>query len=117
LLGSGAKYSEGVISALTGVRDDPRHLQISAAIQPGSSGSPLFDEEGNVVGVVVATIDAAYLYQYTEALPQNVNFAIKADYLINLIEMLPDRQDERTRKSTGVEDMSRCVVQVHTKGR
>jgi hypothetical protein len=37
-------------------QDDPRTLQISAQVQPGSSGSPLFDADGNIVGIVVATL-------------------------------------------------------------
>jgi S1-C subfamily serine protease len=70
-------------------RDDPRSLQISAQVQPGSSGSPLFDSDGNVVGIVVATLDAAKTYQLSSAIPQNVNYAIKADYLLSLVSMLP----------------------------
>jgi S1-C subfamily serine protease len=55
MLGSSPKYSEGVVSSKSGWQDDPRSLQISAQVQPGSSGSPLFDGDGNIVGVVVAT--------------------------------------------------------------
>jgi S1-C subfamily serine protease len=58
MLGSNPKFSEGVISSKSGWQDDPRSLQISAQVQPGSSGSPLFDSEGNIIGVVVATLDA-----------------------------------------------------------
>jgi S1-C subfamily serine protease len=36
---------------------DPRSLQISVQVQSGSSGSPLFDSDGNIVGIVVATLD------------------------------------------------------------
>jgi len=52
LLGSNPKFSEGVISSKSGLQDDPRTLQITAEVQPGSSGSPLFDSEGNIVGLV-----------------------------------------------------------------
>jgi S1-C subfamily serine protease len=63
MLGSSPKFSEGVISSKSGCQDDPRSLQISAQVQPGSSGSPLFDSDGNIIAVVVATLDAARVYQ------------------------------------------------------
>ena len=89
MLGSSPKFSEGVVSSKSGLRDDPTQFQISAQIMPGSSGSPLFDGDGNVIGVVVATLDAANTYKLSGALPQNINYAIKADYLLSLVSMLP----------------------------
>jgi serine protease Do len=89
ILGSSPKFSEGVVSSKSGFQDDPRTLQISAQIQPGSSGSPLFDSDGNIIGILVATLDAAKIYQIANAIAQNVNFAIKSDYLLSLLGMLP----------------------------
>jgi hypothetical protein len=66
------------VTALAGIQDDSRSLQISAPVQPGSSGGPLLDEAGKVVGVVVAKLDALKVARVTEDMPQNVNFAIKA---------------------------------------
>src|SRR5208337_4793492 len=84
LLGSSPKFSEGVVSSKSGLRDDPTQFQISAEIMPGSSGGPLFDGDGNVIGIVVAFLDPANTYKLSGALPQNVNYAIKADYLLSL---------------------------------
>jgi serine protease Do len=50
----------------------------------------LFDENGNIIGIVVATLDAAKAFQLTNAIPQNVNWAIKSDYLLNLVSMIPN---------------------------
>jgi hypothetical protein len=56
-----------------------RFLQISAPVQPGDSGGPLLDRHGDVVGVVVAKLDAVKIASATGDIPhQNVNFAIKA---------------------------------------
>lgn len=71
-LDSGASPSISVVSgrvaALRRVEGQLRAVQIDGAINPGQSGGPIVDEEGNVVGVVVS------------AIPQsNVGFAIPVD--------------------------------------
>jgi S1-C subfamily serine protease len=110
MLGSNPKFSEGVVSSKSGWQDDPRSLQISAQVQPGSSGSPLFDGDGNVVGVVVATLDAAKVYQAASALPQNVNFAIKTDYLLNLLAMIPSESLAARTTTFSPEKAAQCVA-------
>lgn len=78
LLSSGAILTTGNINALTGLHDDPHEFQISAPVQPGNSGGPLLDMQGNVTGVVVAKLNAARIAELTDGdIPQNVNFAVK----------------------------------------
>lgn len=77
LLSSGPTLTTGEVSALSGLRDNPRQFQISAPVQPGNSGGPLLDRSGNVVGVVVSKLNARNLARRTGDIPQNVNFAIK----------------------------------------
>ena len=110
LLGSNPKFSEGAISGMSGLQDDPRLFQISAAVQPGSSGSPLFDHEGNVIGIVVASLDAGKVYQLTSAIPQNVNWAIKSDYLLNLADMIPDEKISSRSTSFSPDKAAGCVA-------
>ena len=76
LLSSGPQVTQGAVSSLLGPREDARHLQISAPIQPGSSGGPLVDMSGGVVGIVVASLTNA----------QNVNFAVRAALAEALVE-------------------------------
>ncbi len=89
-LGKRARISEGIINSTVGVEDDPRMIQISVPIQPGNSGGPLFNTRGEVIGVVTSTINNAYLILQKGTFPQNVNFAIKANYLNNLVSLLPN---------------------------
>lgn len=75
-LGQEVKLTDGVISSRTGFQNDMKLYQISAAVQPGNSGCPLFDEAGNVVGIVNSGVPSA----------DNVGYAIKMSYLRTLLE-------------------------------
>jgi S1-C subfamily serine protease len=78
LVSSGGVLTTGTVSALSGVGDDTRYLQISVPIQPGNSGGPLMDMSGAVIGVTTASLSTKTV-RVTGAIPQNVNFAIKTD--------------------------------------
>ena len=86
VLSSGGNVVTGNVTALAGIGDDSRFLQISAPVQPGNSGGPLFDRNGNVVGVVVAKLDAMSIASATGDIPQNVNFAIKASAAVAFLD-------------------------------
>lgn len=86
LLTSSPNVSIGAVSALAGIRDDARFLQISAPVQPGNSGGPLLDSSGDVVGIVVSTMNALAVLKVTGSVPQNVNFAIKGSLAREFLE-------------------------------
>jgi hypothetical protein len=79
--GTEVKVTKGVISSKRGFNDDDTRFQIDAAIQPGNSGGPLCDSNGHVVGVVVSALNSISVAKATGAIPQNVNYAIKASEL------------------------------------
>ncbi|MFZ1963940.1 MAG: trypsin-like peptidase domain-containing protein [Roseiarcus sp.] len=86
ILANSPQVTTGTITALAGIGDDSRFLQISAPIQPGNSGGPVFDLSGNVVGTVVSTLDPLVVAKASGSLPQNVNFAIKAGIVRQFLE-------------------------------
>jgi S1-C subfamily serine protease len=85
-LSSSGNTTLGNITALAGLRDDSRFIQISAAIQLGNSGGPVLDEAGRLVGVVESKLDSLKVVSATGDIPQNVNFAIRATSLANFLE-------------------------------
>ena len=86
LLASTGNLTIGNVTALSGPLDDPRLLQISAAVQPGNSGGPALDSNGDVVGVIVSKLNAVAIVGFTGDIPQNINFAIKASVATNFLE-------------------------------
>lgn len=90
LQGASAKYTDGSISSLSGIMDDIRTMQVTVPIQGGNSGGPLVDAAGNALGIVVAQLNAATVFEYTGTIPQNVNFAIKINYAIPLLQSVPE---------------------------
>jgi len=78
-MGTDIKLTNGVISSRTGFNGSVSEYQMSAPVQPGNSGGPLFDKNGNIIGVVCA--------KHTGA--ENAGYAVKASYIRNLVELLP----------------------------
>lgn len=78
LLG-GLNVTRGAVTSLKGIGGDGINMQISAPVQPGNSGGPVINAAGQVVGVVVAKLDAAKVADLYDDIPQNVNFAIRGE--------------------------------------
>jgi S1-C subfamily serine protease len=86
VLASSGNFTQGSVTALAGLKDDTRHLQIQAPVQSGNSGGPLLDASGNIVGVVVSQVNAKLMMEVADILPQNINFAIKASVAANFLD-------------------------------
>jgi serine protease Do len=86
LLSTSGNFTVGNVSAITGLGDDTRYLQISAPVQPGNSGGPVLDQSGNVVGIVVSKLDAIKVAAAINDVAQNVNFVIKTTVLTNFLD-------------------------------
>jgi S1-C subfamily serine protease len=101
LLSSDFTVTTGIVSSLSGVFNDTRHLQISAAVQPGNSGGPLLDSSGAVVGVVAAKLDGLRVARATGNIPENINFAIKTGALRDFLDnsVVPYQTTDATPES------------------
>jgi V8-like Glu-specific endopeptidase len=88
IMGNEIKVTSGILSSVTGYQGDVSSYQISAPVQPGNSGGPLFNSSGNVIGVINAKISQA----------ENVSYAVKVSYLNQLIDLISD--DIRISKVT-----------------
>ena len=83
-------FSQGIISGIRKIGTD-KILQITAPISPGSSGGPVLNGKGQVIGVSVATYRSG----------QNLNFAIPSNYLEKLIKQIGIAKPFPKQKPTG----------------
>ncbi|MFM7681768.1 MAG: trypsin-like peptidase domain-containing protein, partial [Bacteroidota bacterium] len=80
VMGSEIKFTDGKISSKSGIDGDITTYQITTPIQKGNSGGPLFNENGEIVGIIVSTLNRENFNA------ENVNFALKSNLLKNLID-------------------------------
>ncbi len=85
IMGKELKVTDGIISSKTGFDGDITSYQISAPIQGGNSGGPLFDDKGNLIGINAAKLNVK--------VADNVGYSIKTSYVLNLIDILPKSID------------------------
>lgn len=117
-LTSDLTVTTGIVSSLSGARNDTRRLQISAAIQPGNSGGPLFDTSGQLAGVVVSKLNALRMIRETGQLTENINFAIKTgalrDFLDNSVVPYQTAEPKSELKTTDIAGNARAYTMLIT---
>ena len=112
LMGKEIKITDGIISSKSGFDGDITTYQITAPIQPGNSGGPLFDEKANLIGINSSIIKDA----------ENVSYTIKSNYVLNLIDVLPKSIDlpsntnlQSLPLTEQIKELSKCVVLIKIK--
>ena len=80
-MGDEIKLTNGIISSKTGFQGDVSCYQVSAPVQSGNSGAPIFNTKGELIGIISG--------KHLEA--ENVSYGIKSSYLLSLIDVLPEK--------------------------
>ncbi len=108
------KVTDGIINSFSGANNDARVFQISAPIQTGNSGGPLITMDGNVIGVVASKLDAQAIARQTGDIPQNVNYAIKSQYVHDMLdqvaEQIPALRNSLAQVQSGAQGGERARV-------
>ena len=105
IFSSTIKVTKGIVSAMRGLGNDSRQFQMDAAVQPGSSGGPIYDGNGNIVGAVIAQLNKLKFAKMTGSMPENVNFGIKASTVRQFLKTsgLPTKWSRRSKPMTSKE--------------
>ncbi len=92
VMGKTPKLFTGVISSVNGLRDDPASYHTTVPIQPGNSGGPLLNMNGEVVGVVTSMLGLRDKENGNLRLMQNASCVLKIASVKKLLPLLP-KQD------------------------
>lgn len=120
LQGSEPKFTEGSISSLSGSADNPNFFQISVPVQPGNSGGPLINKNGQVIGLIVARLNDISALLTTGAVPQNVNYALKSSYILNFLNTSPQldtilaQNNSQKNRTAAIENAKKSVVLINS---
>ena len=82
------RLADGVVSGLSGLEGNPTRIQISAPLNPGSSGSPILNDAYQVIGVASEKLSDWHAMQATGNVPQGMNFGVRSRYIELLFEQL-----------------------------
>ncbi len=116
VLGNAPRLTKGLVNSTVGFKDNPDQLQVSAEIQPGNSGSPLFNNRREVIGVVTSTLNPLNVMAKSGGLlPQNVNFAIKTGPIRTFLEQsgFSHTQSGEISNPSSFEEAKDSIVQVY----
>ncbi len=92
-MGATPKLTDGVISKLSGLQNDPASYQTTVPIQPGNSGGPLLNMRGEVVGVVRSMIGVKHMQTGETRVFENASCATKIDRLCKILNKLQPPED------------------------
>jgi S1-C subfamily serine protease len=92
VMGKTPKLFTGVISSVNGLRDDPASYHTTVPIQPGNSGGPLLNMNGEVVGLVTSMLGLRDKENGNLRLLQNASCVLKIASVKKLLPLLP-KQD------------------------
>lgn len=77
--------TEGVIAKTIGLGNDPNTFQMTAKINKGNSGGPVFDRRGRLIGITVAKVDVAGIFEKQGVLLEDMNIGIKAGRVLRFL--------------------------------
>ena len=105
-MGEECKIMDGIVNSNTGMYNSALMFQFSADIQSGNSGSPIFDNDFNVVGIASSKLSDLYTLSDGGFVVPSVNYAVRSDFLKYLIK---DFGEDTSTKVNSLENAEKSV--------
>ena len=106
VMGEECKIMDGIVNSNTGMYNSALMFQFSADIQSGNSGSPIFDNDFNVVGIASSKLSDLYTLSDGGFVVPSVNYAVRSDFLKYLIK---DFGEDTSTKVNSLENAEKSV--------
>ena len=106
VMGDESKIMDGIVNSNTGMYNSALMFQFSADIQSGNSGSPIFDNDFNVIGIASSKLSDLYTLSDGGFVVPSVNYAIKSDFLKYLVK---DFGEDTSTKVNSLENAEKAV--------
>lgn len=79
--------TEGIVSKVSGFRDRPSEFLITANLNQGNSGGPIYGVDGRILGIAVAKLDKTKMLEETGDIPEDVNVGIKGSQIRRFLSL------------------------------
>ncbi|MGD8956555.1 MAG: trypsin-like peptidase domain-containing protein [Chromatiaceae bacterium] len=112
IMGKSPKLSQGIISGVNGLQDDPNSYQISVPIQQGNSGGPLLNMRGEVVGMITSMLGEVGADDRTAQPVPNFNYALKIDVIREFMSQIPRPENDISELDRAVSDLESLAARV-----
>ena len=101
--------TEGVVAKDAGLAGDPTTFQITAKVNKGNSGGPIFDRRGRLIGVAVGKLDVADVERKSGVRAEDVNFGVKGGRILRFLGR-PAGREAPPAPEMGLEDLYRTML-------
>jgi S1-C subfamily serine protease/thioredoxin-like negative regulator of GroEL len=100
--------TEGIVAKTMGLGNDPNTFQMTSKINKGNSGGPVFDRRGRLIGVTVAKVDVAGIFEKRGILVEDMNIGIKGGRILRFLGRSPG--PEPAAAELDLEDLYQLVL-------
>ena len=103
------KCTKVIVSSVSGLNHNFSNIQIDAALQPGNSGGPIVNADGNAVAVAVAGLNVKFFLKRYGAVPQGTNFGVKGAVAESLMQSLDIEAVEPNAATMSATELARAL--------
>lgn len=98
------ELTEGIVAKNLGLANDPKMFQMTAKVNKGNSGGPVFDKRGHLIGITVAKMDTVGIHQQDGSAVEDINLGIKANRILGFLGKSPNN-DRAPAPEMSLEDL------------